>query len=326
MITFSELISEGRGVINATNERHMKNYLMPHQGSGEFSHTTAKEHGELPAGSKVKINKVEWNYPTPKSTQGKWHVEAEDEKGNKHYMPASKLYKPGEETENKGHKYEKDFVERLKSHGVMPKHLAGAGSTAGTDFVAEHKKQGEFHAGTVNGDLLEGETKEGVTAAMGQLTVHHSKEKGWHISDKARALRPKYAAAIEKAGIIDHMNNNIADPEKQEKTASGRAKTITVKHPDLEPAHDYLKDHHVKLLQVGGYGTYRVGEKDVTGHGLPAISGKGKWSIRQKAEKQTNARTVAFQPDGKKGLDKSHVDLDNDEHLHQFKKTLGHTE
>jgi hypothetical protein len=120
------------------------------------------------------------------------------------------------------------------------------------------------------------------------------------------------------------MNNHIPDPEQQEKTASGRAKTISVKHPDLEPAHDYLKDHHVKLLQVGGYGTYSVGGKDVTGHGLPSISGKGKWSIRQKAEKQTNARTVAFQPDGKKGLDKSHVDLDNDEHLQQFKKTLGH--
>ena len=29
-------------------------------------------------------------------------------------------------------------------------------------------------------------------------------------------------------------------------------------------------------------------------------------------------------PDGKKGLNKSNVDLDNDEHLFAFKKTIGH--
>lgn len=31
-------------------------------------------------------------------------------------------------------------------------------------------------------------------------------------------------------------------------------------------------------------------------------------------------------PDGTKGLNKSHVNLDKDEDLHKFKKTLGHKE
>jgi hypothetical protein len=159
---------------------------------------------------------------------------------------------------------------------------------------------------------------------MGQLTIHHTKEKGWHIKDTQRAKRPEYAKHIEKSGILKHMNKNHPDPEKEQSTSSGRAKTIEIKHPNLHPAEGYLKDHHVHVLQVGGHGTYKVGEKDETGHGLPSISGKGKWRIREKQKGNKSARTVAFHPDGVKGLNKSHIDLDKDEDLHKFKKTLGH--
>jgi len=48
------------------------------------------------------------------------------------------------------------------------------------------------------------------------------------------------------------------------------------------------------------------------------------WRIREKQRGNKFARTVAFHPDGKKGLNKSTVDLDNDEHLFSFKKTIGH--
>ena len=81
----------------------------------------------------------------------------------------------------------------------MPAHLSGAGSTAGTDFAVENRKKGTFHHGTVDGNLLNGETKDGVTAAMGQLTIHHTTEKGWHVGDAARAKRPKYAKEIERS-------------------------------------------------------------------------------------------------------------------------------
>ena len=313
-------LMEGRGTLTASGssgEDHKKRYIDPHVGSDKFSHVLAKEHDGVPAGSSIKIHKVE-------NIKGKYHVHAEDETGNHHVIPVSKLHKPGDEPKNKGHAYESTFVDRLKHHGVMPQHLSGAGSTGGTDFSVENKKKGVFHAGTVSGHLLNGETKNGVTAAMGQLTIHHTPAKGWHIKDELRKKRPQYAEHIEKSGIIAHMNEHHPDPEKEATTASGRTKTTEIKHPNLEPAHAYLKDHHVHVLQVGGHGTYRVGDKDETGHGLPAISGKGKWRIREKQKGNKSARTVAFHPDGVKGLDKSHIDLDKDEDLGKFKKTLGH--
>jgi hypothetical protein len=317
------IILEGRGKITgsgAIGAEHQKKYIDPHVGSDKFSHNLAAEHDDLPKGSAIKIHKVE-------HIKGKIHVHAEDETGNHHVIPASKLHKPGEAPPNKGHDYETKFVDRMKHHGLMPKDMSGAGSTGGTDFAVEHKKKNSkshFHAGTVSGHLLNGETKNGVTAAMGQLTIHHSKEKGWHIKDSQRAKRPEYAKHIEKAGILDHMNKHHPDPEKEKTTASGRAKTTELPHSNLHPAEGYLKDHHVHVLQVGGHGTYRVGEKDETGHGLPRISGQGKWRIREKQKGNKSARTVAFHPAGVKGLNKSHVDLDKDEHIHAFKKTLGH--
>jgi hypothetical protein len=311
---------QGRGTLTAsgkTGEEHQKKYIDPHIGSKTPTHVLSKEHDDIPAGSSVKLHKVE-------HINGKIHVHAEDETGNHHVIPISKLHKPGDAPKNKGHEYESKFVDRMKHHGIMPKHLSGAGSSGGTDFAVEHKKKGRFIAGSVSGHLLNGETKNGTTAAMGQLTIHHNHERGWHINDKQREKRPEYAKHIEKSGILKHMNKHHPDPKNEPETSSGRAKTIEIKHPNLHPAEGYLKDHHVHVLQVGGHGTYKVGEKDETGHGLPSVSGKGKWRIREKQKGNKSARTVAFHPDGVKGLNKSHVDLDKDDDLHKFKKTLGH--
>lgn len=311
---------EARGLMSASgrdSEDHIKKYIQPHIGSEEYTHTLAKEHEDLPAGSKLKLTGV-FRY-----LDGKAHVNAIDHVGEKHTIPISKLYKPGEAKPNKGHDYENKFVDRLKHHGIMPKHLSGAGSTAGTDFAVENRKTGKFHPGTVNGNLLNGETKHGTSAAMGQLTIHHTKERGWHIGDEARANRPLYAKHIESSGILDYMNKHHSKPEKSETTKSGRAKSIKIEHPNLDPADAYLQDHGVHVLQVGGFGTYSVGNKDHTGHGLPKISGNGAFIIREKQKGNKFARTVAFHPNGKKGLNKSHVDLDNDDHLFDFKKSLG---
>lgn len=325
MKNFTNFILESRGVLNASSEDHMKRYVTPFEGSKEYTHVVAKDAGDLQAGTKVKIKSSEWDYPSKTSTEGKWHAHVVDEKGKNHYIPISKLHKPGEQPKNKGHDFESSFIDHLKKHGIMPKNISGAGSTSGTDFVVENKKKNRFQAGKVTGEMLEGETKEGVTAAMGQLTVHHSKDEGWHIEDQSRVKRPKYAEQIEKSGVLDHMNKHYPNPEKWEKTESGRAKTIELKHPNLNPAKAYLMDHHVKILHVGGgFGTYKVGAHDETGHGLPALSGHGKWRIREKAKGQTNARTIAFHPDGKKGLNPSHVNLEDENDIKDFKKTLGY--
>ena len=316
----SFLLTEGRGRMASSGiagEDHLKKYIEPHINSKEFTHTLATEHEDLPAGSSVQIKGV-------RRIGGKIHVDARDQSGNQQFIPLSRLHKPGEAPPNKGHHYESKFVDRLKQHGIMPHHLIGAGSTSGTDFAVENKNKKIMHPGAVSGSMLNGETKDGVTAAMGQLTIHHNKEKGWHISDSARSKRPLYAKEIEKSGVLNHMNKHFKNPNRAITTESGRAKTVEIKHPNLDPAHAYLQDHHVHVLQVGGYGTYSVGKKDETGHGLPNISGKGSWRIREKQKGNKSARTVAFHPDGRSGLNKSTHDLDKDEDLFKFKKTLGH--
>jgi len=322
---FRQKLDEARGFISSYGneaEKHKMKYLDPYVGSENPTHEVGTKHENLKIGSKVRLHSVY----TGNDKKNYAVVSGEDKK--QVTIPVSKLLKPGEEKVNLGTKYESDFVDRLRKHGLVPEKFQAAGSTAGADVMVLNKKKNITHPGRVmSGDsVFQGEVKQDITAAMGQLTIRHNKEKGWHIPDDARAKRPKYAAEIEKAGILEHMNKTIPDPNTAETTASGRAKSIVLKHSDLSPADAYLQDHHVDFVQVGsGFGTYKVGDKDKTEHGLPGLRGNGKWTIREKQAGNKNSRTVMFQPDGKKGLIKSHVNLDDDKHLEDFKKTLGHS-
>ena len=320
----NEAAVAGRGVIAASGremERHKEKYVTPFLKSKEHTHILASDHGDMEAGTKLNLQKAEM-------INNKLHVHASDEKGNKQIIPVNKIHKPGEVTKNEGHNYENETFARFQKHGLTPKDAKPAGSSGGTDVPIVNKKKQVVHGGKITSgeDILHGEVKQGTTAAFGQLTIHHdSKKGGWHIPDDARGRRPQYAAEIEKSGILKHMNK-YQNPDKGqvESTASGRAKSITFKHPDLNPGEAYLKDHGVHVLHVGsGYGTYHVGDKDVTGHGLPSISGTGKWTVRDK-HRNPKTRTVMFQPDGSKGLNKSDVNLDKDDHIQSFAKTLGH--
>lgn len=326
MINFQLFLAEeaGRGFIKGSGseaQRHFDKYIKPHLGSSTPTHTLGKAHGDLEAGAQLRLHSTE-------DINGKTHaIVSVNGSKQKHTIPVSKLYKPGEAQTNKGFDYENSFIDRMKQHKIMPQEAAGAGFTGGTDFVIHNPKKNTQHKGRAKSSesIFHGETKRDTTAAMGQLTIKHTPERGWHIPDEAREKRPQYAKAIEDAGIIDHMNKHY-DPKtsKIETTASGRAKSIFLKHPNLDPAEAYLHDHHVHVLQVGsGYGTYRVGRKDATGHGFPRVTGKGKWTIREKQAGNKSARTVMFQPDGVNGLNKSHINLDDDEHIQKFKKTLG---
>lgn len=326
---FSSFLAEARGFISASGAdatRHKAKYIDPHVGSTEPTHVVGKEHGELGVGTQVRIHSTH-------EEGGKLHAVVSSAKSRKKItIPVSKLHKPGAEAKNKGLDYEHSFVERMKQHGLADPKASGAGSTAGTDVTLINKKKKTTHPGKVSSsqNVFRGEVKQGVSAAMGQLTIRHTKERGWHIPEEARARRPKYAQAIEEAGILHHMNEHH-DPDKGvETTASGRAKTVVIKHDHegnplgMGAAEAYLQDHHAQFVHIGGHGTYRVGSKDATEHGLPRLEGKGKFLVREKQFGNKKSRTVMFQPDGKKNLTPSHVDLDNDEHLEAFKKTLGH--
>lgn len=319
----NERFISGRGVIAASGkdmEYDKQKYVDPFLGSKEHSHVLATDHGEMKAGTKLKLHKTEM-------INGKLHVHASDEQGNKQIIPTTKIHKPGDAPENKGTSYEKKTFEWFQKNGLTPKEAKPAGSSGGTDVPIINKKKKIVHGGKITSgeDIINGEVKNGHTAAFGQLTIQYHPKKGWHIPDDARKKRPKYAAAIESAGLLRHMNKyQRPDKGQVETTASGRAKSLNFKHPDLKPAESYLQDHHVHVLHVGnGFGTYHVGDKDITGHGLPSISGTGQWTIRDK-HRNANTRTIMFQPDGKKGLNKSDVNLDHPEHIKSFAKALGH--
>ena len=140
-LTFKQLesyrLDEGRAKMASSGvaaEDHLMKYVLPYLNAEGHTHTLATEHEDLPAGSHVKLKSFD-------VLNDKVHVHAEDQTGNDQLIPLSKLYKPGEAPSNKGHDYENKFVERLKKHGIMPHHLSGAGSTAGTDFAVENRKR-----------------------------------------------------------------------------------------------------------------------------------------------------------------------------------------
>jgi len=309
-------------------QKYIAQYLPGRSAHAEGTHTVnADVSPEIPKGSAVTIH-------GHAIINGKHHAVISASGSNKKVtVPTNRLNKPRDAapTENEGHRYEKSTFDRFREHGLVPEGFKPAGSTAGTDVPILNKRKNTQHSGKILSDdkvLLSGEVKKDTTAAFGQITVRHDPAKGgWHIPDDNRGKRPKYAAAVEAAGLLDHLNKTVPNPSAVQTTASGRAKTERFPHPNLEPAESYLSDHHVDVLHVGGgHGTYSVGKKDVTGHGLPRLSGKGLWTIRQKqtGANAHNARTIMFQPHGKGGLNNSHINLDNDDHMESFKKTLGH--
>jgi len=301
--------------------RHTAKYITPYIGK-EGTHTIASKAPGLNIGDSVTIHSHHVD------DQGTHHiVVSKPGSSEKITIPTSKVHKVGTKTENEGHKVETKFFERMQKRGLTPEGAAPAGSTGGSDVTVVNKRKRTTHTGrdvSSNAEQYNGEVKKDTGAAFGQLTIEHDPDKGgWHIPDRAKKLRPGYADAIEKAGLIEHMNKNVPEPNKAPTTASGRAQNITAPHPDLKPAEAYLGDHHVDFLHVGSHGTYRVGENDTTGHGLPRLTGKGLWTARQKTS-DPYKRTIQFQPHGSRGLNKSHVNLDNDTHLDEFAETLGH--
>lgn len=301
-------------------DRHVDSYIKPYLPGGP-KHTGQGTHTLADSGESVVIHSHHIEDGKHSATISK--VGSND----KMKVPLSRLNKPGTKAVNKGHEYEEHTFNRFKEHGLVPEGHKPAGSSAGTDVPILNKKKKDVHQGSIIGTVHSGEVKLNTKAAFGQLTIHHDPKKGgWHIPDKAKQLRPSYAKEIEDAGIINHLNthHNPNIEGQVRRTKKGKAQNVYADHPNLGPAESYLKDHGVHVLQVGeGHGTYRVGSKDVTGHGLPRMSGKGKWTVRQKTDNPSH-RTVMFQPAGKTGLAPSHVNLDNDEHLQSFKKTLGH--
>jgi hypothetical protein len=298
-------------------DRHTKKYITPYIGKKD-THTIKGSHEGIDSSRPITIHGHE-------EINGKRHAIVSQGGGRSIKVPFSKINKPSDiKVTNRGFERESALVDHLKRHGLMSQDAAGAGSTAGTDFTLENRRKGTIHPGQES-DTIKGEVKADKTAAFGQITIHHTPELGWHIKDSNRAKRPRYAKHVDEH-IISHLNKHHPNGMgSMETTASGKTKNITVNTPDLTPAEDYLKDHEADVVHVGSHGTYSVGEKDKTGIGLPRFKGKdGLFTVRQKRFSKNPSLTVQFQPRSTKSLEKSHLHLENDDHIAHFKNALGH--
>jgi len=311
-------------------ERHTKQYITPYlpgnEKHAEGTHTMASDHEGLSSGDKVTIHSHE--------VVGDVHHAVVSKVGSnkKIKIPTNKLIKPTTR-KNKGLEQEAGLVKHLNGHGLMQG--SGAGSTAGNDFHLLDKRGGKTRkisgsAGhnTENESGIHGEHKSDIkSTAFGQITLsRHPKTGKWHIDDKARAKRPEYAKHVESATItvngkkknlIDHLN------ETEPHGTSNKSGFHSDETHNLEPAHSYMRDHHVDVVHIDSHGTFRAGhsaQNDRHKTGLPSMEGTGRFRVRQKTD-NINKRTVQFEI---KKLNKSNVNIGTDEGANEMKKRLGH--
>lgn len=308
MLRFKAFITEA--TLTASGDvanYHTGKYIKPYVGS-ENTHTVKGEVEGIDNSKPVTVHGNE-------IIGGKHHAIISQGGGPKKSVIYTKINKP-KVSVNKGFEKEDQLVQHLKSHGLMPHEVKSAGAGAGTDFVLVNKKKNTTHPGSnpSPSEAFRGEVKKDKTAAFGQLTIHHTPEKGWHIKDKNRENRPKYAEYVQKH-VISHLNKHHRD---------GNVSDISISHPDLKPAEAYLHDHHVDVVHISSHGTYAVGG-DKTGIGLPTFKGTdGKFRARKKNKfAKENSLSVQFQPRSVKSLEKSHVHLENNDHIPKIKQALG---
>lgn len=301
---------------------HFDKYIKPHIASGKQTNLKlVNDHPHGKAGDSVYI------HAHKQDDKGAHHVTVSTDNKSHFHVKQSELRKPSKPS-NKGHEFESKFVHRLKSAGIMPKTHSGAGSSAGSDATFLNKKVShKEHGKGGKRRIFRGETK-GKNAAWGQLTIHHSDEKGWHIKDENRKRRPRYAEHVEKAGVLDYMNKTEPNP-KSVPEGQRTVKSHVIHHPNMEPANAYLRDHHVHVVHTEK-GTYTPHHKDPTGYGFPRLRGEGMFKIRQKTQhhkpgEPIRSRTVQFAPRNSKSPVASPHDLNKDEHLHKFAAHLGHS-
>ena len=231
---------------------------------------------------------------------------------------------------NKGIRYEVQFNRHLYKHGLMASSKRPK-NNQGNDFHLINKKEKIIHRGKVYDGKFIGETKMNATSAsFGQIALNWDPVvKKWGISHNAYSKRPEFASTVEKAKIthngvtkslIDHVNDTVKKPKP------GNIASIFSDQTNMKPAHAYGRDHGADVIHIGKKGTYRFGNgehRDRTRIGLPKLSGHGQFEVRRKYPKNGNSLHVAFKVKGK-SVDRSHIDLENEEHVKLVKKALGH--
>jgi hypothetical protein len=297
--------------------RYTKTYVQPFIGK-KMTHTLARDVGEMKAGSKVTVHST-------REEGGKHFAMVSGESGKKVEIPHNYMHKPEEAVKRrteKGFEAERNIANKLKNRGLMDKNTSVAGSSGGVDFHIINKKKNVRYGGK-EANQIGGESKISLSAKMGAIHVSHTKERGWHLSDKIKKQKPHLAAAFEKSTVngtpvLKHMNEHWGDPTGK------KLKQITGDTTDLHPLHAYMTDHHADVLHIHTHGTFRGGlseKRDRTGGGFPTPKGTGRFTIGR--ERADGGVSAAFRVH-RQGFEHSHIDLMKDEHLEKVAKKLGH--
>lgn len=214
-----------------------------------------------------------------------------------------------------GFKYEKQIVDRLKKHKLMSKEAQAAGSSGDA-------ADGHILAGGQQHDL---EIKKNKSAMMGQIELHHHPERGWHISDRAKAKYPHTAAHIEKSGFLKDINKQWGKPSgNYEKDLKMGNVYKHVEGVDAIAAH-YHHDRETPYMHIGNSGTFHL-KKDAAGLGTTKLTGNTQFRARMKyrgTDKKTGKKKYgALIVMSLKEPNKSEVNLENDDHIKQIAREV----
>ena len=321
----SEAPSEFMSAGGSKGTRHSLNYVRPFLGSNGAGLELGKDHEGIPAGTTIK--------PVGQHViDGKHFTEVTPEGNDKSVMvPNSKIKKPQELIKRRGEagfNKENALADVLKQEGMMRADTATAGSTGGHDFHIKKPSGEEIH-GEERPDLnseIGGESKIHLGAKFGSAFLSHNDEKGWHITDKNRAKKPKFAEAIENATVnvngkpkplLQHLNDTWGAPGDR------HLPQVTSDTTDDSPAQAYFRDHGAHILHVHSHGTYRVGDsndQDIHNTQLPTISGMtGRFTVGR--ERKGGGVQASFRPH-KPSLSPSSVDLMKPEDRKQFAQNI----
>lgn len=315
----SEFMSAG----GSKGTRHSLNYVRPFLGSNGAGLELGKDHEGITAGTSIK--------PVEQHVINGKHYTKVTHEGKDVLVPNSKIKKPQELIKRRGEagfSKENALADVLKQEGLMRADAATAGSTGGHDFHIK-KPSGEEINGEERPNLdsdIGGESKIHLGAKFGSAFLSHNDEKGWHITDKNRAKKPKFAEAIDNAtvnvdgkpkSLLQHLNDTWGAPGDR------HLPQVTSDTTDDSPAQAYFKDHGAHILHVHSHGTYRVGDsndQDIHNTQLPTISGMtGRFTVGR--ERKGGGVQVSFRPH-KPSLAASTVDLMNPEHRKQFAQNI----
>lgn len=309
--------------------RHAYNYVRPFLNSDETMELGTAHEG-IKAGSKVKV--VGQQIINNKHYTDVVHPDT----GETTTVPNSKLLKDPKLIKKRGERgfgKENELAEILKKDGLMRSDVKTAGSTGGHDFHVITKK-GDLIGGeereNIKHEELGGESKIDLGAKFGSVFLSHTPEKGWHVTDKNRSKKPRFADAVENATVtvdgkpkplLQHLNDTWGDP-----SGGKHLKNVTSDTSDDAPAQAYFSDHGAHILHVHSHGTYRVGDshdEDAHNTQLPTISGMtGRFTVGR--ERKGGGVQISFRPH-KGSLKKSSVDIMKDEDRKVFARNMGVT-